>query len=102
MFSNPVREYQVLQTLLNLCYQVPGSPGNFFQYNISDLFQPGGKLEDPFCTSVDKAYCSWMDRVEQTEQVENVIFKHLKGQLDPPVSNVTFLDQRRSVGPPRE
>ena len=32
-----------------------------------DLFQPGGKLEDPFCTSVDKAYCSWMDRMEQTE-----------------------------------
>ena len=26
--------------------------------------------------------------------------KHLKGQLDPPVGNVTFLDQRRSVGPP--
>ena len=30
------------QALLKLCYQVPGSPGNFFQYNISDLFQPGG------------------------------------------------------------
>ena len=32
-----------------------------------NLFQPGWKLEDPFCTSVDKAHCSWVDRVEQTE-----------------------------------
>ena len=28
--------------------------------------------------------------------------KHLKGQLGPRVSNVTFLDQRRSVGVPRQ
>ena len=35
-----------------------------------DLLQPGGKLEDPFCTSVDKAHCSWVDRVEQTETGE--------------------------------
>ena len=26
--------------------------------------------------------------------------QHLKGQLDPPVGDVTFLDQSRSVGPP--
>ena len=28
--------------------------------------------------------------------------KHLKGQLDPPLVTWRFLDQRRSVGPPRE
>ena len=30
----------------------------------------------------------------------SIISKHLKGQLDPPVSDVTFLHQRRSVGSP--
>ena len=33
--------------------------------------------------------------------INNYIPKHIQGQLDPPVCNVTFLDQSRSVRSPR-
>ena len=44
----------------------------------------------------------WSMKVNKCNSNGRMTSKHLKGQLDPPVSNVTFLDQRRSVGPPRE
>ena len=45
--------------------------------------------------NVKKQFCPFREKDKKA-----IISKHLKGQLDPPVRDVTFLDQRRSVGPP--
>ena len=53
------------------------------------------------CTNICKFLLKNMI-IQSNNNIRRLISKHLKGQLAPRVSDVTFLDQMRSVGAPRQ